>query len=80
MMILGIVTYDHDVFAFLSASLLKEFDKVLEGLPVKSIGLPCINKRAIAQARRSEISHALSPWVVQYYGIPVFRRHPHAAP
>lgn len=80
MMIFGIVGYNHNTFTLLSASSLKELHKVPEALPVKSIGLSCIDKRAIPQAHCTEISHVLARGVVKYYGITVLWRHPHAAP
>jgi len=80
MMILGVVTDDHDALAFLSAPLLKELQEIPETLPVKSIGLSRINKLAIAQAHGSKVSYALSSGVMQDDRALVFGWHPHPAP
>ncbi len=80
MMVSGVVTYDHDAFAFLSAALLKEFHEIPEALPVEPVSLSRMDESAIAQAYRTKISYTLSSGVVQDYRVPVFWRHPHAAP
>jgi hypothetical protein len=80
MMILGVVTDDHDALAFLSAPLLKELQEIPETLPVKSIGLSRINKLAIAPAHGSKLSYALSRGVMQDDRVLVFGWHPHPAP
>src|ERR1700681_3423552 len=77
MMILGVVTDDHDALAFLSAPLLKELQEIPETLPVKTIGLSRINKLTIAQAHGSKVAYTLSSGVVQNDRVPVFGGHPH---
>src|ERR1017187_7370328 len=60
MMILGVVSDDHDALAFLSAPLLKELQEIPETLPVKSIVLARINKLTIAHSHGSKISYTPS--------------------
>jgi len=80
MMVFGVVTYDHDAFAFLSATLLKELHEIPEALPIEPISFSRIDESDIAQAYRTKVSYTLSSGVVQDYRVPVFWRHPHAVP
>jgi hypothetical protein len=80
MMVSGVVTYDHDAFAFLSAVFPKKLHEIPEALPVEPVSLSRMDESAIAQAYRTKISYTLSSGVVQDYRVPVFWRYPHAAP
>lgn len=79
-MVSGIVADGQDALAFLKTALVEELHKVPEALSIKSIRFAGVDEHAIAQAYRSQISHALPRRVVPDDGIAVFRRYPQAAP
>jgi hypothetical protein len=58
---------------------LERFEKLPEGLSIKTSRFPSKEKLTVAQAHSGKVTHALPSGMVEHDGVLGFRRHPHAA-